>query len=645
MGNVHSFAHRVTALSMACLSSAGVIFCFLSGFSCHFLKIKALPDQTISTPSGLVFAGETTANCGIQCESPFYDASDRMWNLSRVFLYIALALGCMTTLLAWSLGTCVTPTNTNWRLMYILAACTAVLEVPIFLMFESEPCNMDVSRQTCSLGLAGYFGIVSIALFVFMTLWTQCLNPPDWRKEETAWRNEDRDVKVCEITIPSGEDNATDEESNPQTAALPHPFRNRVQPAWGTSAGKGRCEIVKEQDDSSDLSSISEDPVRTQVKSRAAVNSQLAHSAKESTKRLIQVPNQQQTLPLQPTNQKRQEKVLEESAKSKTRNPNKHEKTQEMVLEESATNKTRNPNKQSDSVNPFARCILGVRSAPKESHENVGVPPIELGVSGSIMNEKNPTTNPVSVTTSVSENSRSRAGTSRQHSQSRDGKSAGISSFACGTEASTRKSFLSGSGYSSYLRDNGDIKVTIVCPNGSKEQLKAALPACTDADMMLPTCVDEDIMLANCSGKPIISHPCSGGTNLIPTCTDGTTLLESAQQTIIETAEFVRSASKLTRQGDILQAQKEGEDILKPGFGYHGDDEYVRSIATDPRDFEQDMNAEMPLSSLAITKTDYENDAVSEMTPAFSQYSTPGRTENFYKATLCTLDDLAQMER
>eukprot|EP00537_Pseudo-nitzschia_pungens_P006332 CAMPEP_0172376620 /NCGR_PEP_ID=MMETSP1060-20121228/68029_1 /TAXON_ID=37318 /ORGANISM="Pseudo-nitzschia pungens, Strain cf. cingulata" /LENGTH=46 /DNA_ID= /DNA_START= /DNA_END= /DNA_ORIENTATION= len=40
--NIHALAHRLTALSMACLASAAFVLCALSGFGCSFVRITAL---------------------------------------------------------------------------------------------------------------------------------------------------------------------------------------------------------------------------------------------------------------------------------------------------------------------------------------------------------------------------------------------------------------------------------------------------------------------------------------------------------------------------------------------------------------------------------------------------------------------------
>lgn len=194
MGNVHSLALRLTALSMACLASAGFIFCALAGFGCNFVQINAkqgrvvLPpweEETIVSNNNI----QEVAYIGVQCErTSFYDDSDQFWNLSQIFFYTSMTFGGLTTLLAWSLGLCLSPTVWSWRILSILAAITAVVQVPIFLIFESDSCTYDVSRQTCALATGAYLNIVSIAVWALMTIWTQCLKPPQWHQELDAWR-------------------------------------------------------------------------------------------------------------------------------------------------------------------------------------------------------------------------------------------------------------------------------------------------------------------------------------------------------------------------------------------------------------------------------------------------------------------------
>jgi hypothetical protein len=222
MGNVHSCALRLTALSMAFLASAAFIFCALAGFSCKFVQINAEPGRYV-LPAGdeeSIFESndQEVAYIGVQCDdSSFYEDSDHLWNLSQIFFYISLAFGGLTTLLAWTLGLCLPPTVSRWRVLSILAAITAVVQVPIFLIFESDSCNYDISRQTCALSTGAYLNIVSVGLWVLMTIWTQCLKPPQWHEELDAWRTTsrfNRDKRSLDApSSPAATESGTEEES------------------------------------------------------------------------------------------------------------------------------------------------------------------------------------------------------------------------------------------------------------------------------------------------------------------------------------------------------------------------------------------------------------------------------------------------
>jgi hypothetical protein len=147
---------------MACLSSSALILTVLAGFNCSFLAITAEPDRNLMNPDGVELASIHYVQAGVLCdESEFYDPDDRMWNLSQMF-FTSTALGAATTILAWAISTCWPPTLQNWRALSMLSSITAVFEVPIFVIFEIESCNMDITRQKCTLDLGSYFLIASI---------------------------------------------------------------------------------------------------------------------------------------------------------------------------------------------------------------------------------------------------------------------------------------------------------------------------------------------------------------------------------------------------------------------------------------------------------------------------------------------------
>jgi hypothetical protein len=183
MGTSHSFAHRLTALSMACLASAAIIFSVFAGLSCSFVQVQAKSGRNVMTATGDLLDVQV-GYLGVMCEdSLFYDETDRMWSLSQLFFYFSVGFGSLTAVLAWMLTFCIPPTGCRWRTMSILSAITAVMEVPVFLIFESDNCNFDIHRQTCKLAMGAYLNMMSVILWVVMTIWTQCLKVPKWDKE------------------------------------------------------------------------------------------------------------------------------------------------------------------------------------------------------------------------------------------------------------------------------------------------------------------------------------------------------------------------------------------------------------------------------------------------------------------------------
>ena len=229
-GNVHAMAHRATAISVACLATAAFVLAFVAGIGCDFVKLTAEPDRLLMTPDGIELKNDLTTTTtpeaffGVLCTtSDFFSDEDHMWKRAQIFLCTGLTLGGITAVIAWTLCVCSVPTLTVWRSLSFLGAAAAVLLVPVFLIFESEACNMDINRQSCTLTTGAYLNVVSIILFVIVTLWTQLVPPPDWTKELNTWRQqslnlEGREVKLGEISIPSGGDSheGTDEETLPR---------------------------------------------------------------------------------------------------------------------------------------------------------------------------------------------------------------------------------------------------------------------------------------------------------------------------------------------------------------------------------------------------------------------------------------------
>lgn len=111
-----------------------------------------------------------------------------MWITGRVFAILSLSCGSLTTLLSWLISTVLPPTDVNWKVTSILSAVTAVLQVPVFLLFESDPCSDYGSNHECTVSAGCYLLICSTVCWVSVTVLTQCVDPPLWAVELDAWR-------------------------------------------------------------------------------------------------------------------------------------------------------------------------------------------------------------------------------------------------------------------------------------------------------------------------------------------------------------------------------------------------------------------------------------------------------------------------
>lgn len=180
-------AHRLPAIGTAILASAGLSLCVLAAMVCNFLEINAEPGSLLISADDEELM-EVTATFGIFCEEDFYDGRDQMWELSRVFFFVTVSLGGCATILAWALAIVLPPTAQNWRWLSLLSAGTAVLAVPMFLIFSAQACADLIQVQTCSLSAGSYYLICSIILWVIVTLFTQCLDPPTWGEERASWQ-------------------------------------------------------------------------------------------------------------------------------------------------------------------------------------------------------------------------------------------------------------------------------------------------------------------------------------------------------------------------------------------------------------------------------------------------------------------------
>ena len=187
--------HRLPAICTGVFSSIGVLLAAFSGLSCNFLVRVSDGEDNIFDNELL----EITSSFGVLCEHRVFSRDgDKMWELSRIFLIIGLSLGSLTAALSWAVASFLTPTNSNWNGISVLAALTAVVQVPIFVLFEAEPCIGDledidlfsnaITGSGCRLGPGSLLLIGSDLFFIAVTLITQCFDRPRWGLELDIWK-------------------------------------------------------------------------------------------------------------------------------------------------------------------------------------------------------------------------------------------------------------------------------------------------------------------------------------------------------------------------------------------------------------------------------------------------------------------------
>ena len=189
--------HRLPAICTAVFSSVAVVLAAFSGASCNFIE------RIINETNDIEIEGTIDSSFGVLCDHELYPREgDKMWELSRIFLIVGLSLGALTAALAWAVASFLTPTRANWNGISALAAATAIIQVPIFVLFESEPCMGDADTDTdtdaddidgdmglgCKLGPASYLLMASDLVFISVTLITQIYDRPRWGLELDIWK-------------------------------------------------------------------------------------------------------------------------------------------------------------------------------------------------------------------------------------------------------------------------------------------------------------------------------------------------------------------------------------------------------------------------------------------------------------------------
>jgi hypothetical protein len=181
--------HPLNPLAAAICSSIALGFIVAAGYSCSFLQVKAKGEEILVILETSAQEARTTASLGVLCQGDFYSIQDdSYWLLSRLFFIVSVCCGCVTTATAWATTTFALPTKTAWKAISVASAVTSVLQVPVFILFQAEPCSKYNIKQHCVLSMGAYLVIASVAFWFLVTLITQMLDPPSWVHHLSHWR-------------------------------------------------------------------------------------------------------------------------------------------------------------------------------------------------------------------------------------------------------------------------------------------------------------------------------------------------------------------------------------------------------------------------------------------------------------------------
>ena len=209
------FWQRMPALSAAIMSTLALSFSLWGGMTCDFIRVVSFPyaltiirdyvddvnaGQNMPSSSGVldesIYENVYFHSIGVYCYSELYDI-DAMWKVSRIFLGLSYTTGFATIFIGWAISFAVPPNGRNWKCLSLISASTAVLQIPVFLLFDSNPCTID-TNHTCQIRLGSFLLVCSSVLYVAITILTEWFDPPRWAFEANAWKvehNRDRSSK------------------------------------------------------------------------------------------------------------------------------------------------------------------------------------------------------------------------------------------------------------------------------------------------------------------------------------------------------------------------------------------------------------------------------------------------------------------
>lgn len=197
-------------IAAAVVATAAIGLAAASGKSCSFLVVSASLNETLEVTESSNGTSQVATSQGLFCDSGYYDLDDDpMWIMSRAFLATAIGIMVLAALASWAMSFAVVrPSWRLWRCISALSAFSSLLQVPVFLVFEIQPCSQYKSVQSCTLSVGSYLLVAALLASITVTLITQCLDPPinelphPCRKEShTKQREQDTDSSLDDSEV------------------------------------------------------------------------------------------------------------------------------------------------------------------------------------------------------------------------------------------------------------------------------------------------------------------------------------------------------------------------------------------------------------------------------------------------------------
>ncbi|KAL7469204.1 hypothetical protein ACHAXS_009471 [Conticribra weissflogii] len=203
------------ALSTTILATVAFAFSLASSLSCSFLQVPAdAYDDITQTDHYLDYnrsrEKDEVLALGLFCEEDLKFTVDptskehSLRKLSKAFFIMALIVGAANMCVTWSIATCLGVSNRIWNGITILSIANFVLQLSVFVVFKSPPCD----SYKCVLATGGFALICSAFINCLLVLVTYFFDVPEWKEEWELWRlvksNRDRGLERGDTDLEVG---------------------------------------------------------------------------------------------------------------------------------------------------------------------------------------------------------------------------------------------------------------------------------------------------------------------------------------------------------------------------------------------------------------------------------------------------------